>query len=120
MVSVPEAVLLLPVSEAVLLLQSSHSPFLVCELTCRRLVSEVPGTQDDSLTCSERVLPWTWKGENRVQMSGAGNRVFSQRLCSFCLSQKLCCFCSLHSYLCRLVSEASGTQDHNTVLNVVC
>jgi hypothetical protein len=28
-----------------------------------------------------------------------------------CLSQKVCSFCSLHSYLCRLVSEGSVTQD---------
>jgi hypothetical protein len=35
----------------------------------------------------------------------------SQNLCHFCLSQKLCSFCSLHSHLCRLVSEKSGTQD---------
>jgi hypothetical protein len=32
--SVPEAVSLLPVPEAVLLLQSAHSPFAVLELTC--------------------------------------------------------------------------------------
>ena len=25
------------------------------------------------------------------------------------LSQKLCSFCTLHSYLCRLVSEGSGS-----------
>ena len=32
--SLPEAVSLLPVLEAVSLLQSSHSPFIVRELTC--------------------------------------------------------------------------------------
>jgi hypothetical protein len=37
-------------------------------------------------------------------------RGLSQKLCHFCLSQKLCCFCSLHSPLCRLVSEGPGTQ----------
>jgi hypothetical protein len=35
----------------------------------------------------------------------------SQKLCCFCLYQKLCSFCSLHSYLHKLVSEGSGTQD---------
>jgi hypothetical protein len=35
----------------------------------------------------------------------------SQKLCFFYLSQKLCSFCILYSFLCRLVSEGSGTQD---------
>ena len=35
----------------------------------------------------------------------------SQKMCHFCLPLKLCSFCSLHSYLCRLASEESGTQD---------
>ena len=35
----------------------------------------------------------------------------SQKLCPFYLSQKLCSFGSLHSHLCRLVSEESRIQD---------
>ena len=41
--SVSEALLLLPVPEAVLLLQSAHSPFTVCELTCTDWSLRDPG-----------------------------------------------------------------------------
>jgi hypothetical protein len=43
---------LLPVPEAVSLLQSAHSPSAVPEADLHRLVSEEPGKQDGSLTCS--------------------------------------------------------------------
>ena len=43
-----------------------------------------------------------------------------QKLCSFCLSQKLCRFCRLHSHLCRLVSEGSGTQDGSLTCSGTC
>jgi hypothetical protein len=79
-----------------------------------RLVSEGHRTQDDSITCSgDQSPPWqtTSPLAGKVPRCLEPKRGLSQKLCHFCLSQKLCCFCILHSHLCRLVSEGSGTQD---------
>ena len=56
-----------------------------------------------------RALPLLWQG--RCPDVWSPKWGLSQKLCCFCLSQKLCHFCSLHSHLCRLVSEGSWTQD---------
>jgi hypothetical protein len=70
-----------------------------------RLISEGPGTQDGSLTCSgsqspPRQPPLLWQGRCWDVWSPKGDP-----------SQKLCCFCSLHAHLHRLVSAGPGTQD---------
>jgi hypothetical protein len=68
-----------------------------------RLVSEGPKTQDGSITCSggqspPSQPPLLWRGR-------------CPDICRQGLSQKLCHFCSLHSHLCRLVSDGPGRQD---------
>ena len=59
-------------------------------------MSEGPGKQDGSLTCSgdqspPRRLPLLWLG--RCLDVCSPKQTLSQKLCCFCLSQKLCCFC---------------------------
>jgi hypothetical protein len=80
-----------------------------------RLVSEGSETQDGSPRCSAAepsLADWTpliWRG--RCPDVWSLERGLCQKLCHFCLSQKLCSFCSLHTHLCRLLTEGSGTQD---------
>ena len=79
-----------------------------------RLVSERHGTQDCSLTCSGHRSPsWRtpllWR-ESCPDVWSLKQGLY-QKPCCFCLSHNLCCFYSLHSHLCRVVSEGSGTQD---------
>jgi hypothetical protein len=79
-----------------------------------RLVSEGHRKKDGPLTCSggqsaPRLTLLLWRG--RCPDVWNLKHGLSQKLCSFCQSQKLCRFCSLHSHLCRLVSEGSWTQD---------
>jgi hypothetical protein len=110
--SVPEAVLLLPVPEAVSLLQSASSPFPVHQLTCADWSLRHLGHKMASLPASKepfRVDNLLWK--NRCSDVWSRKRGLSQKLCRFCLSQKLCHFCGPNSHLHRLVSEGSGTQD---------
>jgi hypothetical protein len=110
--SVPEAVLLLPVSEAVLLLQSVHLPFAVGGLTYAdcSLKDQVP-----KMAPSPPLPEPSWVDTS--PLAGKCLDVWSlklglsQKLCCFCLSQKLCSFYSPHSHLCRLVSEGSRIQD---------
>jgi hypothetical protein len=95
--SFAEAVLLLPVPEVVLLLQSACSPFAVHELTCADWslrnsgpkMAPSPAPKEPSLV-------------DTPPLAGKMPRCLG-------LSQKLCCFCSPNSYLRRLVSEGSGT-----------
>ena len=71
----------------------------------RRLISEGPGTQDGSLSCSGSQSP---PERTSLLWQGRCSDVWSLKQG---LSQKLCLFCSLQSHLCRLVSEGPGTQD---------
>ena len=89
--SVPESVLLLPVSEALSLLQSTRLPSAVRELTCTDWSQMDPGHKlAPSPALVIRALPGGHfsSGREGARMSGPGKGG---------LSQKLCCFYSLQS-----------------------
>ena len=76
------------------------------------MVSEGPGKQDGSLTCSgdqspPRRPPLLWLG--RCLDVCSPKQSLSQKLCCFCLSQKLCCFC-LSQKLFRFCSPLAHPQ----------
>ena len=78
----------------------------------RRLVCEGSGTQDGSPKCSVAepsragCTPLLWWG--RCPDVWSLKQRLSQKLCHFCLLQKLRSFYSLHTHLCRVVTEGSG------------
>jgi hypothetical protein len=84
-----------PVPEDVLPLQCAHSP----------AQTGLWGTQDTRWL--PHLLWWSEPFQAATSLVGKVPRCLEPRG----LSQKLCGFCSLHSHLCRLVSEGPGTQD---------
>ena len=104
--SVPEAVLLLPVPEAVSLLQSVLSP-VQTGLRGTRETRWLPHLLSESEPSQEATSPLAGKVPGCLEHEMG----LPHKQCHFCMSQKLCSFCSPHSHLCRLVSEGSRNQD---------
>ena len=96
--SVPEAVLLLPVPEAVSLLQSTCSPFAVRELTCTDWSLRDPGPK---MAPSPALVVQSPPRRASLLWRGRFLDVWSLKIA---LSQKLCHFCNLLAYPLQSVS----------------